>query len=572
MTPLALTVGIAGMTVFQQATLDHEARLQSGQRLVAEHVVDAGPAGLRLDAIDELAERGPGTVIGLAPTTVFANYELDPYVATAVTPGRLGDVLDLGIVEGSVTGPNAGEVMLSEDAASSMGAGVGDRVDIRLGDGMAAAPMVVAVYERSLGFGDVVLPWQLVEGHLTDAVVSVVLVDDGGDASATRSSLARFEVDHPGTHVGGREIVQASEDANAETQAWVGYVLLGLVIVFCTFAVFNTLMLAISERGREFGLLQLVGGTRRQVVTMMGLEAVMVVITGLWLGAAIAATTVMPVAKAVTGSYQPHTPPTYGGRARCHDRRDRTRRHDAPHDRPSPAPPSGGDRRARVAHEPATDGPRCQSGFGDGGVEGGDRGAVDGPLLAVMGVQHLRRCRPAERHQSGEVRVGKARRCGGPQGWRETADGDDVRVEGIHESGDAAGEIPGDRGDRAPGVRVGGRQLEGSRCVVAGVVGRRVASVSGEGAAVDLEIPATACPARASEAMVAERQVTELAASSAPADCGSAVDDQGATDTNLDGEVQRRRRAASGTGAGFGEAGQRGVVADQERCPRWSSE
>ena len=75
--------------------------------------------------------------------------------------------------------------------------------------------------------------------------------------------------------------MQASEDANAETQAWVGYVLLGLVIVFCTFAVFNTLMLAISERGREFGLLQLVGGTRRQVVTMMGLEAVMVVITGL---------------------------------------------------------------------------------------------------------------------------------------------------------------------------------------------------------------------------------------------------------------------------------------------------
>ena len=37
----------------------------------------------------------------------------------------------------------------------------------------------------------------------------------------------------------------------------------------------------------------------------------MVVVTGLWLGTAIAATTVMPVAKAVTGSYQPHTPPPY---------------------------------------------------------------------------------------------------------------------------------------------------------------------------------------------------------------------------------------------------------------------
>ena len=229
----------------------------------------------------------------------------------AVTPGRLDDVLDLGVVEGSVAEPNAGEVMLSEDAAASMGVGVGDEVEIRLGDGTPAAPTVVAVYERSLGFGDVVLPWQLVAGHLTDAVISLVLVDDAGDAQAARTSLARFEADHPGTHAGGREIVQAAEDANANTQAWVGYVLLGLVVVFCTFAVFNTLMLAISERGREFALLRLTGGTYRQVVTMMIMEAVMVVVTGLVLGTAIAAATVIPVAKAVTGSFQPHTPPPY---------------------------------------------------------------------------------------------------------------------------------------------------------------------------------------------------------------------------------------------------------------------
>src|SRR6187431_2101099 len=109
--------------------------------------------------------------------------------------------------------------MLSEDAAASIGVGVGEPVDIRLGDGTASAPTIVAIYERSLGFGDVVLPWQLVERHLTDAVISLVLVDDGGDAPAARTSLARFETDHPGTQVGGREIVQAGEDANAETQA-----------------------------------------------------------------------------------------------------------------------------------------------------------------------------------------------------------------------------------------------------------------------------------------------------------------------------------------------------------------
>jgi len=310
-TPLALTVGIAGMTLFQQSTLDQEARSQSDQRTVAEHVIDAGPAGLRPDVVNDLAGRSPGTVIGVAPTTVFANYELDPYVAQAVTPGRLSDVLDLGIVEGQVTALRADEVMLSEDAAASMSTDVGEQVVMRLGDGISVAPTVVAVYKRSLGFGDVVMPWQLVDGHLTDNLVSLVLIDDGGHATTARASLARFEIDHPGIQLGGREIVQASEDANAATQAWVGYVLLGLVIVFCTFAVLNTLMLTIGERGREFGLLQLVGGTRRQIMTMMGLEAILVVATGLWLGGAIAATTVAPVAKAVSGSYVPHIPPLY---------------------------------------------------------------------------------------------------------------------------------------------------------------------------------------------------------------------------------------------------------------------
>ena len=252
-----------------------------------------------------------GAVIGLASTTIFANFELDPYVATAVAPGRLADVLDLGIVDGSVEQLRAGEVMVSEDAAASMGVGVGDHVDIRLGDGTAAAPWSWPSTNARWDSATSCCPGNSSNATSPTGAISLVLVDDGGDAEVTRASLAHFETDHPGTRVGGREIVQAGEDANAQTQAWVGYVLLGLVIVFCTFAVFNTLMLAISERKREFALLRLTGGTHRQVITMMITEAAMVIVTGLVLGGAIAAVTVMPVSKAVTGSFQPHTPAMY---------------------------------------------------------------------------------------------------------------------------------------------------------------------------------------------------------------------------------------------------------------------
>ncbi len=308
-TPLALTIGIAGMTLFQQATLDRAADDQGGDRLVAQHVVAAGPTGLEAEAIEELASSVSGTVVGMKQTTVYADDdELEPYSAQAVTPGRLDEVLDLGVTDGTVRELAAGEIALSEYAAGGMDAEVGEKVDLRVGDGSQVSLVVSGIYGRSLGFGDAVLPWQVVDGHLTDSMVSVALVTSGGDGNGTETLLDGFRENHPGVEVGGPEIVAAAEDANAETQAWVNYALLGMVIMFSAFALLNTLMLAIAGRVREFGLLRLVGGTRRQVLGMMRLEAVTVILLGGTLGVAVAAVTIMPFAKAVTGSFRPEIP------------------------------------------------------------------------------------------------------------------------------------------------------------------------------------------------------------------------------------------------------------------------
>ncbi len=127
----------------------------------------------------------------------------------------------------------------------------------------------------------------------------------GGDGDNTADVLESFQDEQPGVEVGGSEIIAAAADANAETQAWVNYVLLGMVILFSAFALLNTLMLAVAGRVREFGLLRLVGGTRRQVLGMMRLEAATVVLIGSTLGAVVAAATVMPFAKAVSGAFRP---------------------------------------------------------------------------------------------------------------------------------------------------------------------------------------------------------------------------------------------------------------------------
>ena len=303
-TPLALTIGIAGMTLFQQSTLDATAERQGSERLLAEHVVAADGPGVAATSVDDLPtrQRARPSAFDRQPSTRTAAGSVS---AHAVTSGRLGDVLDLHVSAGSVDDLAPDEVALSEYAADSMGAKLGGRVDLRLGDGTHHSARVGAVYDRSLGFGDVVLPWEGVAAHVGDCTVSTVLVSDGGSPGQLGGLLDAVRVQHPGVEVGGGEIIAAAADANAETQAWVNYALLGMVILFAAFALLNTLMLCVAGRVRELGLLRLVGGTRRQVLGMMRLEVVLTLLIGCALGAAVAAVTVLPFAKAVSGSFRP---------------------------------------------------------------------------------------------------------------------------------------------------------------------------------------------------------------------------------------------------------------------------
>ncbi len=310
--PMALTVGVAGMTLFQQSTLEEESRAQRADRVTAEHVVATGAAGLPPTVVDDLAGSSDD-VVGLADTSVYADVELDPYAAKVMLGETLDGLLDLGVVRGSLATLAEGEVALSEDAAAGLGAKVGEPVDLHLGDGTEQDFTLVAVYDKSLGFADVLLPWESAGGHLTDGLLSLLLVGDGGDPSAATAAVESLQRDHPTVVVGGSEIIAAAEDANADTQAWVNYLLLGLVIAFAAFAVLNTMMLAIRGRSREYALLQLIGASRQQVRRMMRIEGLLLVLLGWTVGAAVAAATLMPFAYAVTGSFLPSLPVTTVG-------------------------------------------------------------------------------------------------------------------------------------------------------------------------------------------------------------------------------------------------------------------
>ncbi len=82
----------------------------------------------------------------------------------------------------------------------------------------------------------------------------------------------------------------------------------GILLVYVVIAAVNTLVMAALARRRELATLRLAGTTRLQVLRMVRLEQTLLVGMALVVGAAIAAATLVPMVKGLTGSTVPYIP------------------------------------------------------------------------------------------------------------------------------------------------------------------------------------------------------------------------------------------------------------------------
>ena len=313
MTPIVLTVAISATLVFTATTREHETAKQERDRVTADLVIQSDGAGVPRSALAEV-RRTPGvaTAVGTAETslgpTLGSVYSLAQ--AQVADPQGLGRVLDLDVSDGSLAKLGAGSIALSKTQAETANAQVGDRVDLVLGDGTHRQVEVAAVYEHGLGFGDAVLPTALAAGHVTNPMLSQILVrtSAGVPPAQVASRLERLTASYPDVTVNDRGHHAARVDANRESNNWLFRILSVIIFLFTAIAVANTLTMIALHRTRELSLLRLVGGTRRQVLAMARWEGGMVVGLGVGLGALIALTTLVPTSKVMTGSYVPYAP------------------------------------------------------------------------------------------------------------------------------------------------------------------------------------------------------------------------------------------------------------------------
>ncbi|MEU5337320.1 FtsX-like permease family protein [Streptomyces asoensis] len=276
-----LTYTFTQTTVLAATDRDTRAGTLAEQRLTAP-----GLGGLPTGTLAAV-RRTPG-VSAAAPvgtTTVVWQYRQfgdtvsEPGSATILTPDA-SDVLDLDVRAGALDRLTGATVAVSDEAARTRSAGVGRRISLVLGDGTRTEATVVAVYERGLGFGPVVLSGDLAAGHTTTRLDQSLLVRTDGTRAAGQH-LAAFAASRPGLVLAPAEPPSTGGLRDAPPEVWINLVTIVVLLVYLLLSIANKLVAATAQRRTELAALRLNGTTPRQIRAMMRREAAMTAATAL---------------------------------------------------------------------------------------------------------------------------------------------------------------------------------------------------------------------------------------------------------------------------------------------------
>ncbi|MFD5143004.1 ABC transporter permease [Streptomyces sp. NPDC058401] len=279
-TPMFLVIGLTGTVVGSTLTFGVARTVQSREALRATYVVepDGGPA-LTPDTVERLRAL-PGVASttvrttrlnGLARSSGSGPGDSGTITATAVD-GDAAATWELSTEAGSLDALRGSSVAVSTSLARARGWQVGDRLDTALDDGTLVTVEVVALVKTPLNLAEVLLPYGAVAGHL------------GGGPGPTAAFLTPTAGATAPTAIPGVVIAATAEwgghDDTRSRSDWIAMIaILGPALLYALIAIVNTMMMSTGDRLRDFSALRLTGGNDRQVLSMVGAEALLTAVT-----------------------------------------------------------------------------------------------------------------------------------------------------------------------------------------------------------------------------------------------------------------------------------------------------
>jgi putative ABC transport system permease protein len=311
--PIMLAVGISTANLYMQTTQVHASSAAFTRDLRADAVLVSN-AGLS-PALLEQVRAVPGVAsasayvrsIGAVDDPRKAPFDEDGAPVIGVDAQGADGTAPVRLTNGSLAGLTGSTVAIPDYMATKTGRGVGSEITMTLGDGTTVKLRVVATFAAERGYETIILPASLVAAHTTDGLTKQVLVRAAPGADV-RPGLAKLAAAHPTVQVADRSSLVAANAEDLQTQAWVNYMLVGMLIAYTAVSVVNTLVSSTLRRRREFALQRLTGSTRLQVMRMLWTESTLVTLAGVTLGTAVALACLLPFSAKVSTSAIPTGP------------------------------------------------------------------------------------------------------------------------------------------------------------------------------------------------------------------------------------------------------------------------
>jgi putative ABC transport system permease protein len=252
--PILVTAGIAAATLTATATVWGAEERAGAARVTATGILVA-----------------PGTVptggVPVARSVVYVEQSgyAEEFDALFAGPGLAG-------VMRVPAEPADGTVVVGHGLAASKGWRTGGTAELWLDDSTPVRLRVAGVLEPSMDLDEsVLLPWALGPGR-PDAVYL------SGPAGAAPGPVLTPEQYFAGLRAEQRRMNDFALLA-----------VLGMALLYTTIAIANTLVMATADRARDLAVLRLAGTTPRQVLAMVGIEALLAAVTGVGLAWLVAA-------------------------------------------------------------------------------------------------------------------------------------------------------------------------------------------------------------------------------------------------------------------------------------------
>jgi putative ABC transport system permease protein len=278
--PVLVTVALAGSLLGAAGTVAEAKGAEARARTRADFVVTG----------EGLPARGwrvaGATASGSAATAVYVVEEGSALVrseARAVTDvPAFAAVVRLPVVAGDVRDLDDRSIVVNEEWERHE---VGDRVRVWLGDGRPVRLRIVAVLARGTGDNGAYVTAANAGGALVDRVE--VRVGGGVDRAGVAAALERAAAGTGATVRSAEEWLTANRPGTG-THTRLGFLMvLGIALVYAAISLAGTLVMATSARDAELRSLRLAGATRGQVRVVVVGEALVAVLVGAVLGAAV---------------------------------------------------------------------------------------------------------------------------------------------------------------------------------------------------------------------------------------------------------------------------------------------